>query len=559
MTAGQRFCQECGTRLPGEGEEPGERRVLTPIFSTCWLPAMAERIGEEPIHEVLDRFSGIAGEEVGRFGDDQPALGDGFLALVGTPGGRGPACGPCSGPGAAGARGAGVARGRRPAVRVRIGVGTGVVVVGRLGTGSDADLTAIGDTVNVAARLEALAAPGAVLIGGATEESVRGYVAVEPAGSVTVRGREEPVDVFLATGRGDRRSALDDPSRRVSPLVGRHRQLAALAGLLEEARDGRGQVVGVVAEPGMGKSRLVAEFAASLNGSARLREGRCLSYGGSIPFVPIADIVRAQAGLAPGAAGEEATAALARRLDELGLDAGRHAPYLANLVGARDAARTALGELSPEAVREATFDTLMRTFAAEAAEAATVVVIEDLHWIDPVSQDVLARLVEQLPGQRMLLLCTYRPGYQAPWMQVSYATQLALPPLGAKWSRELVAAIVSDRPGLERTVDAVVERADGNPFFIEELSYAVAGGASTPGRFRPRSTTCSSHASTSSTRSRAGCCARHRCWAGSSGPRCWPRSGADHPSRACWRSCAAASSWCRSPAPAIRSSPSATP
>ncbi len=485
MTAGQRFCQECGTRLPGEGEEPGERRVLTAIFcDMVGSTAMAERIGEEPMHEVLDRFFQIAGEEVGRFGGAiNKHLGDGFLALVGTPAAHEDHA--LRAVLAALALQERIARewpeGGDPLVRVRIGVGTGVVVVGQLGTGSDADLTAIGDTVNVAARLEALAAPGAVLIGGATEESVRGYVAVEPAGSVTVRGREEPVDVFLATGRGDRRSALDDPSRRVSPLVGRHRQLAALAGLLEEARDGRGQVVGVVAEPGMGKSRLVAEFAASLNGSARLREGRCLSYGGSIPFVPIADIVRAQAGLAPGAAGEEATAALARRLDELGLDAGRHAPYLANLVGARDAARTALGELSPEAVREATFDTLMRTFAAEAAEAATVVVIEDLHWIDPVSQDVLARLVEQLPGQRMLLLCTYRPGYQAPWMQVSYATQLALPPLGAKSSRELVAAIVSDRPGLERTVDAVVERADGNPFFIEELSYAVAGGVVDPG------------------------------------------------------------------------------
>ena len=485
VAAGQRFCQECGSRLPDEREEPGERRILTAIFcDMVGSTGMAERIGEEPMHEVLDRLFQIAGEEVSRFGGAiNKHLGDGFLALVGTPVAHEDHA--LRAVLAALALQERIGRewpeGSDPRVRVRIGVGTGVVVVGQLGTGSDADLTAIGDTVNVASRLEALAAPGTVLIAGATEEAVHGYVAVEPAGSVSVRGREEPVEVFLATGRGERRSALDDPSRRVSPLVGRHRQMAALAELLEEAREGRGQVVGIVAEPGMGKSRLVAEFAGSLDGSARLREGRCLSYGSTIPFVPIADIVRAQAGIGPAAGSEEAAAALARRLDELGLDPAHDTPYLANLVGARDAAQTALRELSPEAVREATFDTLMRTFAAEAAEAPTVVVIEDLHWVDPVSQDVLARLVEQLPGQRILLLCTYRPGYQAPWMQVSYATQLALPPLGATSSRELVGAIVSDRPELERAVDAVVERADGNPFFIEELSYAVAGGVVDPG------------------------------------------------------------------------------
>ena len=311
--------------------------------------------------------------------------------------------------------------------------------------------------------------------------------------------------------------------------------------------------MGVVAEPGMGKSRLVAEFAASLNGSARLREGRCLSYGGSIPFVPIADIVRAQAGLAPGAAGEEATAALARRLDELGLDAGRHAPYLANLVGARDAARTALGELSPEAVREATFDTLMRTFAAEAAEAATVVVIEDLHWIDPVSQDVLARLVEQLPGQRMLLLCTYRPGYQAPWMQVSYATQLALPRwarnrAGSSWRRSSRTAPGWSGPWTRwwsaPTATRSSSRSSATPW-REGSSTQGAVPATVHDVLLARIDQLDEEPRRLlRTASVLG---------GSSGPGCWPRSGADRAWRACWRSCAAASSWCRSPAPASRS------
>jgi adenylate cyclase len=244
VDTGQRFCQECGARLPREGAEPGERRILCAIFcDMVGSTALAERIGEEPMHEVLDRLFQIAGEEVSRFGGTiNKHLGDGFLALVGTP--------VAHEDHAVRAVLAALAlqeriaqewpEGSDPRVQVRVGVSTGVVVVGQLGSGSDADLTAIGDTVNVASRLEALAGPGTVLISGATEEAARGYVAVEPAGSADVRGREEPVEVFLATGRGARRSALDDPRRRVSPLVGRRRQLTALAELLDEARGGRG-------------------------------------------------------------------------------------------------------------------------------------------------------------------------------------------------------------------------------------------------------------------------------------------------------------------------------
>lgn len=214
---------------------------------------------------------------------------------------------------------------------------------------------------------------------------------------------------YEVLGRGRRVSRLDRADRRVTGFVGRDRQLLALGELLEEVEAGRGQVVGVAADAGMGKSRLVAEFLAGGGRDVRVREGRCLSYASGTPFVPIADLLRAQVGLDRAAPRDHVASAIEGRLGALGLDAARHAPYLANLLGTSDGDAVLMGR-SPEAIREGILDGLVALLVAEALERPTIFLVEDLHWIDPVSRDVISRFVESLPGRRAMILCTYRPG-----------------------------------------------------------------------------------------------------------------------------------------------------
>jgi hypothetical protein len=290
---------------------------------------------------------------------------------------------------------------------------------------------------------------------------------------VAIRGRAETVVAHRVLGLGTRRSALEglgSPPR--GRFVGRERQLAALQELVAEAASGRGQVVGVVAEPGMGKSRIVAELRRSL-AAERLTvlEGRCLSYGSAVPYVPLADIVRANCGIADGDPPAEVEAKLGFGLAELGLDPGPRVPLLLQMMGVRDDG--AREELSPEAVKQRTFETLLAMCLTGSRRRPLLLVVEDLHWIDRLSEEFLARLVEGIQGAPLALVCTYRPGYQAPWMQASYATQLALPRLTPAESLDVLRAALGEGAPPAEELEQIVQRADGNPFFLEELARAL--------------------------------------------------------------------------------------
>ncbi len=242
---------------------------------------------------LLARFFELALAEVHRYGGTiDKFLGDGFLALVGVPVAHEDHA----------RRAVLAALGIRrrlqeelgadadgEPIRTRMGLNTGLVVVGSVGDQLASDFTAIGDTINVASRLEALARPGDIVISDSTARLVSGYVRTEPLGDLKLPGKSSLVQGYRVVGVGSRRSRLQ--GRRAAQFVGRERQLAALNDLLGEARQGRGQVVGVVGEPGMGKTRLVAEFRRDLTEDRpTILEGRCLSYGSAIPWVPVRDI-----------------------------------------------------------------------------------------------------------------------------------------------------------------------------------------------------------------------------------------------------------------------------
>jgi predicted ATPase len=298
-------------------------------------------------------------------------------------------------------------------------------------------------------------------------------VRFERVGPVAMRGRAEDVVAHRVLGLGPRRSALEglgSPPR--GRFVGRERQLTALQELVAEAVSGRGQVIGVVAEPGMGKSRIVVELRRSL-AAERLTvlEGRCLSYGSTVPYVPLADIVRANCGIADGDPPSEVEAKAAFAMVELGLVPGPRVPLLLRMMGLLD--DEAPDDLTPEAVKQRTFETLLTMCLTGSRRRPLLIVVEDLHWIDRLSEEFLARLAESIQAASLALVCTYRPGYQAPWMHASYATQLALPRLTLAESLVVIRGVLSERAADPEKLEEIVERADGNPFFLEELGRAV--------------------------------------------------------------------------------------
>ena len=427
----------------------GERKQVSVLF--CDLvesTALAARLGPEAMHALLNRFFELALDEVHRYeGTINQFLGDGFMALFGAPlahedHARRAALA------AIGIRrrllerqaDLGLPEGAR--LSVRMGLHSGPVVVGKIGDDLRMDYTAVGDTTNLAARLQQVAEPGTILMSEATRRLTTAYVGVEDIGPLHLKGRDEPVTAYKIAGRTPFRSPVEIRMERpASPFVGRERELADLRHLLEQVERGQGQIVGLVGEPGLGKSRLLFEFRRSLAESrVTYLEGRCLSYGQAIAYLPMIEILRGNCGIVEADGPAEIAEKLRRSLRELGMDAEEGTTYLLALFGVKEGTEP-LASLSAEAIRTRTFETIRQMTLRGSRRRPLVLAIEDLHWIDKTSQDLLVVLAETLAQAPLLLLTTYRPGYRPPWIERSNATQLALRPLEPSDSLSVVHSI----------------------------------------------------------------------------------------------------------------------
>ncbi|MFL6261286.1 MAG: adenylate/guanylate cyclase domain-containing protein [Thermoanaerobaculia bacterium] len=457
----------------------GERKQVTVLF--CDLvgsTALAERLGPETMHLLLNRFFELALSEIHRYeGTINQFLGDGFMALFGAPIAHEDH-----------ARRAAFAAlglqkllgehrdelGGREDLKVRMGINTGWVVVGGIGDQLRRDYTAIGDTTNLAARLQQLAEPGTILVSEDTNRFLQGAARLEPLGPLQVKGKEAPVQAFrlLSIGLLQSEMAVLGGMAR-SPFVGRQREIATLEDLWERAAGGEGQVVGIAAEAGAGKSRLIYELRRRLwDRPVLFLAGRCISYASGVPYLPILYMLRNEWGIAEADDPSTVAAKVAASLERAGMDAAESLPYLLQLLGIHEGTEK-LAELSPQALQARTFRILRQLILGAGQGNLVVLEIEDLHWVDKTSEDFLAFLVEGLVAARMLLLLTYRSGYRPPWLEKSYATQIALSRLNEQESRAVARSVLQRVGAPEDLVDAVLDKAEGNPLFLEELARSV--------------------------------------------------------------------------------------
>ena len=459
----------------------GEQKLVTVLVCTpAHAAAWAQRLEAEVWHQARQTFFAASLEEVQRYGGTlQHLLDDGILVLFGAPVAQEDHA----------RRAVRAALGLQQRIRklhvdaawpldeacvVCQGLHTGRMLLGSLGDDGQLTYTAVGDTTQHAAWLARQAAPGTILVSDATARLVHGEVRIEACAPVPCLGPTDPGPAYQVLGLGPHCTPLlTDGVRPRSRFVGRELELATLQALLARVAGGQGQVVGIVGEPGMGKTRLLAEFWQRL-GDTRVTylEGRCVSYGQAIPYGPLCDLLRHACGCTEADSPTTITAHMQQHLQTLGMAPAEAVPFLLPLLGVPDDAAPLVGR-SPQELRTQTFATLHQLLLQESQRQPLLVVVENLHWIDPTSQAYLTELVERLISIPLLLLVTFRPGYRPPWMEKSYATQLALSRLSPEDSRSIVQAVLHPTPVPEPLMQDLLTKAAGNPLFLEELAWTV--------------------------------------------------------------------------------------
>jgi class 3 adenylate cyclase/tetratricopeptide (TPR) repeat protein len=511
LSATARFCGECGVPVPGEtaaapsggdvrGEAPkaytpphlaarilrergaltGERKQVTVLFAdVSAFTSLAERLDPEDVHALINHAFELMLAEIHAYeGTVNQFLGDGLMALFGAPVAHEDhalrAAHAALGLQRALARYRDeLARTRGVQFRVRLGLNTGLVVVGAIGDNLRMDYTAIGDTTNTAARMLQLAEPGQIVVAESTARLVEPYVELRHLGTFTVKNRQQSVAAAeLVRPRPHVSRLAARAVHGLSPFVDRDDALGVLERAWAAARGGRGQVALIAGDPGIGKSRLLLELQLRVGAEGTWMQGDCISYGGSIPLLPVVDMLKRAFGIDDTDGEPEVIAKVGQGCEVLGDDAAEVAPALRYLLSV-DPGDAAFASRDPVRRRADIVAAIERLLGAASRRRPIVVVIEDAHWIDSASEDVLKSLVDAVPGMAVLLVVTYRPTYQHPFGERTYFRHVAVQPVEDEAAAHIVRATlgVDDIP--KELAVAIARKAEGNPFFLEELGRAL--------------------------------------------------------------------------------------
>jgi class 3 adenylate cyclase len=458
----------------------GERKQVTVLFADVkGSMELNEQLDPEAWSQIMSRFFQILADGVERFeGFVDKFTGDGIMALFGAPIAHEDHA----------QRACWAALHLRDALRrhadelriqqglnfsTRIGLNSGEVVVGTIGDDLRMEYTAQGHVVGLAQRMEQVAAADRIAISEHTARLVAPYFALRDLGRLQLKGAAEPVGVFELES-GEARTRLDvSRSRGFTRFVGREREMAVLDAALQRALGGETQNVGVVGEPGVGKSRLCIELLALARTQAiPVYEGHCLSHGRALPFHPVLQLFRSYFGIHETDPAAEARRKIAGTLVLLDDRLREALPLLFDFLGVPDPERP-LPRLDPEARQRQLVAFTGELVRARSAREPAVLLIDDLHWIDPASDAFLAPVIEMMSGTRTLMLLNFRPEYRAEWMRRADYQQVALRPLGAEAIEELLRALLGGDASLAPLVPFLRERAGGNPFFAEELVHSL--------------------------------------------------------------------------------------
>ncbi len=458
-----------------------ERRQLTVMF--CDLVGstdLAERLDVEDLRSVVRAYQEAAASAIERYeGHIAQYLGDGLLVYFGYP--------QAHEDDAERAVRAGrelltalvrlndtLAPQHGIRLAARVGIHTGPVVVGEMGAGARSETLALGDTTNIAARLESVAEPDSLVISGATLRLVPGLFATQDLGTPVLKGISEPIRAHAVLRATGVRSRLDVDPSRLTPLVGREPELELLLGRWEQVQEGEGQAVLVSGEAGLGKSRLLQAFRERLAETPHgWLECRCSPYTQGSAFHPVLELVEQGLGFQEGDDPETRLTRLEDGVEAAGLRASDVVPLIAPLLSLPLPDRYPPLQFGPELQHKKTIEALVAWILGLAELQPLVMRVEDLHWCDSSTVELLGWLLEQSPRATVLTLLSFRPDFEPPWSLRSHLTPLAVKRLSREEAANLIAGVTGGVPLPDAVVERVVERADGVPLFVEELTKMV--------------------------------------------------------------------------------------
>ncbi|HTY54199.1 MAG TPA: adenylate/guanylate cyclase domain-containing protein, partial [Candidatus Binataceae bacterium] len=486
---GHKFCGECGAALARLPDAPiagrsephetpeGERRQLTVMFcDVVDSTALSERLDPEDLRDLMRLYQQVCVSAITSFdGYVAKYLGDGLLAYFGYP--------QAHEDDAARAVRAGLAlieaiRGARlpHPLHVRVGIHTGLVVAGEMGSGEYQEHRAIvGETPNLAARLQEQASPGSVVISSATYHLVAGLFGCEEMGRRALKGISVPVSVYRVMREAEEQSRFEVAVKTgLTPLVGREHELGLLRERWERARQGQGQIVLLSGEPGIGKSRLMQTLGQQALSEGAIRiEFRCSPYHQNSAFYPIIDHLQRLLKFDREDSPEIKLGKLAGSLSRCRFPQADTLPLLASLLSLPQPAGTSPLISSPQKQKEKTQAALAAWVLEDGERAPICCVWEDLHWADPSSLEFLTLLLDQVPAMHLLLLLAFRPDFRPSWPPRSHMAHLALPRLGRHEIKTMVERMTGGRELPAQIMQEVVSKTDGVPLFVEELTRTV--------------------------------------------------------------------------------------
>ena len=494
-----KFCRDCGFLLDAKGATPaagkpapgeaaparefpdlsaneGERKTVTALFADIkGSMEMMENLDPEEARAIVDPALKLMIDAAHRYGGYvAQSTGDGIFAVFGAP----------------------IAfedhpqhalyaalrmqedlrsyskrlreHGQAP-ISIRIGINVGEVVVRTIRTGAaDTEYSPLGHSISLASRLQALSPPGSIAISRAVRRLVEGYFTISDMGLARIKGVSEPVEVFEVMGLGPLRSRLQrSAGRGYTRFVGRQNEMQAMKRAADQAKAGRGQIVAAVAEAGVGKSRLLFEFKAVSQAGWMVLEAFSVSHGQASAFLPMIDLLYSYFEISSEDDARKRREKINGKVLTLDRSLEDTLQYLYGLLGISDEDNQ-ISEINAQTRKHRALDAVKRILLRESLDQPLIVVFEDLHWIDSESQAFLNLLADSIGTARILLLVNYRPEYRHEWGHKTYYSQLRLDPLGEDSADEMLTTLLGEEPELAPLKRIIIEKTEGNPFFMEE-------------------------------------------------------------------------------------------